>query len=591
MFRGFRWQLLGLIIAAVIFGLSFLTTQNGDDENPTPVPPATLQPLQSVPTGIPTLEPTSVPQAVVEVVQPIQSAATVITYREALVGSIDRLNPLFAGLNSPEADITSLIFEGLVRINEFGEPQPALAKSWVISSDKLEYVFELRDDVLWQDGLPFNAADVIYTMSILRSPDFPGAPELGAFWRSVETEQLGDHLVRFRLAQPLASFLDALRIGILPAHALQGTTAQQLATHPFNLSPIGTGPYQLEALRTSGDSDAIEFVDLRAAPVYRQRPEGQTGYALERLRFQLFESFVDAHVAFVAGDVDALAGRNREQRLDLLNTSANIYTATDAQLGVLIFNWVNDDKSYFRDQRMRQALAMGLDRSTLIDRNLGNFAIRADSPLFPGSWAYSTNFAWPPYSPELTRQLLEALTPRLNREGDAADSTGSLVSFEILTPDDATLTNLAREVAAQWSQYNLNVTVTALPASEYQSRLENAAFDVALVEISLGGSADPDVYPFWDSGQYPDGKNYGGMNDRRLSEFLERARRDPNGINRAQLYADFQREFIERMAAIPLYYPLYTYATTPTLSGLQLGFISQASDRFLTIQNWTLPAR
>ncbi len=68
--------------------------------------------------------------------------------------------------------------------------------------------------MLWQDGVPFTAADVIYTMSLLRSPDFPGDPELGAFWRTVETEQLGDNLIRFRLAQPLGNFLDRLQIGI-----------------------------------------------------------------------------------------------------------------------------------------------------------------------------------------------------------------------------------------------------------------------------------------------------------------------------------------------------------------------------------------
>src|SRR5690606_13016599 len=170
--------------------------------------------------------------------------------------------------NTAESDITALIFEGLTRMNAYGEPEPNLAQSWVISSDGLEYIVTLRSDVLWQDGVPFTAADVDFTMSILRAPDFPGDPQLGTFWRTVEAEVLGDHLVRFRLTQPLGSFLDKLRIGILPAHALLGTSAAQLVGHPFNLSPIGTGPYQLEALRTNS-GDRIAQIDLRAAPVYQ----------------------------------------------------------------------------------------------------------------------------------------------------------------------------------------------------------------------------------------------------------------------------------------------------------------------------------
>ncbi|HRF94334.1 MAG TPA: hypothetical protein PLZ51_04030, partial [Aggregatilineales bacterium] len=77
------------------------------------------------------------------------------------------------------------------------------------------------------------------------------------------------------LAQPLATFPEAMRIGILPEHALRGTNASQLATHPFNLAPIGTGAYQLEAIRV--EAGVIRTVDLRVSPNYRLRPEGSMG--------------------------------------------------------------------------------------------------------------------------------------------------------------------------------------------------------------------------------------------------------------------------------------------------------------------------
>ncbi len=92
---------------------------------------------------------------------------------------------------------------------------------------------------------------------------------------------------------------------------------------------------------------------------------------------------------------------------------------------------------------------------------------------------------------------------------------------------------------------NLNVTVDAVDQATYQPRLKAHDFDAALVEYSLGGSADPDVYDFWHEGQYPDGKNYGGVSDRRISELLEKARQDPFGINRVQDYQQFQRDFVD----------------------------------------------
>ncbi|MBI5666523.1 MAG: hypothetical protein HZC41_00825 [Chloroflexi bacterium] len=592
MFRGFRWQLAVLVTALALFLVSLVSRQ--------PEAPAVLP--TSEPTAARTAEPdvtveAPTPEAAPVVLSNPTGSGEVITFTEALVGNVQRLNPLLAGLNPVDADITALIFEGLTRSNQFGEPVPALAQEWVISSDRLEYVVRLRDNVLWQDGLPFTAADVMFTVSLLQSPDFPGPAELGRFWRTVEIQPLGDHLVRFRLTQPLAQFLDMLRIGLLPEHALRGTTAAQLATHPFNLTPIGTGPYQLEALGST-DGSGINTVDLRLAPVYRQRPEGQAGFAIDRFRFRLYDSFDAALAALRSGEADGLAARSQEERLALINTGLDMHTQIEPTLGVLIFNWQNDATRFFREQRFRLALMTGLDRTGIIERYLSNVAIRADSPLFPGSWAYTSDLPWPTPNASAARALLENTrpqrTPTPNPEATAeattegADSGGA--SFGLLVPDNPALVSLAQEIAAQWSQLGLSVMVEPAGPEQYQGRLDTGDFGAAIVELSLGNSADPDVYPFWDEGQYPDGLNYGGVNDRRIGEDLERARSDPNGINRVVHYREFQHDFIERAIAIPLYYPLYTYATSPRVSGVQLGFIGSPASRFYTLPNWTITA-
>jgi peptide/nickel transport system substrate-binding protein len=588
MLRGFRWQLLVLIMALALFVASMLTRLTTPEE---PIPDPVNQ---TVPTVV-VMTPSTATPPQIEVIAPSNVGDTQLipTFREALVGNIQRLNPLLIEFNAVDRDITSLIFEGLTRTNSYGEAEPALAKSWVISSDGLEYIVELRQDVLWQDGIPFTAADVLYTVLLLQSSDFPGDPELGAFWRTIEIQRLGDYLIRYRLTQPLGSFLDALRIGILPEHALRGTTAAQITSHPFNLTPIGTGPYQLEAIRSS-TGNQIQAVDLRVAPVYRSRPEGQTGYSIERISFRLYDTFDTALSALQNDEVDALAGRTRSQRAALLTLgNVNPQTALQPTLGALIFNWAKDSARFFREQRVRLALQMGLDRASIIERYLSNEVVPADSPLFPGSWAYEANLSWPPPNVDAARQMIEnvntqAASPEATEE--PASVTSGKFGFSILTPDDPKLVSVAQEIAAQWSQLNITVTVESVDAVTYQSRLESGDFDAALVELSLGDSADPDVYHFWDSGQYPDGKNYGGMDDRRIAELLARARRDPSGINRIILYDEFQRDFIERAIAIPLYYPLYTYATTPQIEGVQLGFIGSSSSRFSTIKDWIIAA-
>jgi peptide/nickel transport system substrate-binding protein len=123
-------------------------------------------------------------------------------------------------------------------------------------------------------------------------------------------------------------------------------------------------------------------------------------------------------------------------------------------------------------------------------------------------------------------------------------------------------------------------------AATLQTRLEKGDFDAALVELSFEPNADPDPYVFWHQGQAGSGQNYGGMDDRRISETLEQARRDSNGLNRVALYRRFQELFAERVPALVLYYPLYTYAADARLQGVQLGFLSSPSDRFRHLKDW-----
>jgi peptide/nickel transport system substrate-binding protein len=331
-------------------------------------------------------------------------------------------------------------------------------------------------------------------------------------------------------------------------------------------------------------------VDLRVAPVYRQRPEGQSGYALERLSFQIYESFDVGFQALQSGDVDAYAAQSKAERTSLASTPFNIYTSLEPALGAVIFNWAKEGTNFFREQRVRLGLATGLERNGIVERHLPNLAARADSPLIPGSWAYTSVF-WPAHDAAIALSLLESAQISTSSGEDSetlvpTEPSELFYSFNILVPDDPALIGMAQEIAAQWSQLKLQVSVESVDMATYRQRLEAHDFDSALVELWLG--ADPDVYDFWDQGQYPDGKNYGGVDDRRISEVLERGRQDVNGLNRKVFYTEFQREFAERAIAVPLYYPLFTYVTAPNVNGVQLGFIGAPPDRFRTIQNWTV---
>ena len=556
-----------------------------------------------------------------------QNTPTVLV--EALVGHISKLNPLLATYNPPDRDITSLIFEGLTTTNDYGEIVPDLAASWTVSPNGLDYIVTLRTDVLWQDGIPFTAADVIYTFGVLGDPDFPGAATLTDFWKTVEVDALSDTMVRFRLTQPLASFPDQLRIGIVPAHVLAGLPVADLEHHAFNLAPIGTGPYQIETLTAS--DGAIDGIQLRVAPVYRQRPEGADGYALDRIVFRTYPTAEAALEAYRNGEVNSIGTIPSELQATAAQLPGlSLYTTIAPRVGVLMFNWERDTMRWVRNPRARLALAHAFDRVTLVTRYIAGYGIIADSPLPPTSWAYEPGIAWPNYDLAEAQALFdtvnlsaetptegsatgegegaapaadEAPTPAPEEEatpteGDTAPTTEPTPSatpeppgLTILVIDTPALTGLAGDIAAAWSQLGLRVSVESVAPEALQPRLEAGDFDAAIVELSFEPSADPDPYVFWHQGQRETGQNYGGMDDRRVSEELEMARRDPFGINRVTHYHRFQELFAERVPALVLYYPFYTYGADERLQGVQLGVLSSPSDRFRSIKTWTFAAK
>lgn len=606
MFKGLRWPFLALVVASGLLIVAVVTRPD-DAASPgaAPDPTATVTPVPPTPDPTPTPQPVAQAPAPLPADSPANLPPTVLV--EALIGRISKLNPLLATYNPVDQDITSLIFEGLTTTNAYGEIVPALAESWTVSQDGLEYVVVLHNDVLWQDGVPFTAQDVVFTVQLLSDPLFPGAAALSEFWRTVEVDALGASLVRFRLTQPLASFPDQLRIGIVPYHVLQGAPVDKLGQHPFNLDPIGTGPYQLETLTASNGQ--IDGVQLRAAPVYRQRPEGEDGYQLDRIVFRTYPTAAAALDAYRQGEVNSISAIPPDQVPAAAQLPGlSLYTAVEPVVGVLIYNWDHESMNFVRNPRARLGLAHALDRAGMVTEYLSGRAILADSPLLPGSWAYEPGLAWPDYNLDKARSMLETAglssgeqAPPVENESapepevtetqnpDAAESptatpqplAPSQIVMSILTLDDPALVAIANAIAADWRQLRFIVTVEAVDAPTLRERLEAGSFDAALIELSFAPSADPDPYVFWHTGQ-----NYGGMNDRRISEALEQARRDPFGVNRIVYYRRFQELFAERVPALVLFYPLYVYAADARLQGVQIGFLSTHSDRFRTIRDW-----
>jgi peptide/nickel transport system substrate-binding protein len=517
-------------------------------------------------------------------VQPISFVESQV-YTEAVVGQPEQVNPLLAD-SKLDRDLASLVFSGLTRVDDYGQPVPDLATGWTVSRDGLTYTFTLRDDVTWHDGQPFTAEDVAFTMALLRDPDFPAAPDLSSFWRTVETYADDDHTVRFVLTQPLSAFPEYAGIGLLPAHLLVGLSPAQIPADSFNLAPVGTG--RLAWISAEPGEDGLSSVRLEPYPDYY---DARRAVSLEAVVMRFYPNASQAFAA-LGPNAQGFGGLSAPQlEAALGSASLNVYSAPLPDYAAIVFNQQAPDRlPFFQETGVRLALLAALDREQIVAEVLPRMALLANSPMLPGTWAY-TDVSAPEADPARANTLLEDAGWTLS--GSRRSQDGVDLSFTLLVSDSPADQQIGERMAEQWRQVGVDVDLEVLDAADLIDRLQTTTdqgrdFDAALVEFGQGRLADPDPYPIWHQSQIEDGLNVSGFSDRDISEALEIARKDPNGVRRAELYATFQQLFMERAAAILLYHPIYHYAMSCQMTGAQLKIYVDPADRFRNLQDWRI---
>ena len=458
-----------------------------------------------------------------------------------------------------------------------------MAESWGISQDGTIYNFALREGVTWHDGQPVTADDVVFTVELLRNPALPIPADVRDFWSEVEVKPLGDgRTVQFVLPEAFAPFLDYLTFGLLPKHIWASVPPEQIPDSPLNLQPVGCGPYRFDHLLV--DNGAVAGVVLKANEDYfLGRPY------IDEVTFRYYPTPQAALQAYEDGEV---LGIDRITP-DILNAALaephlNFYTARLPQLTLILFNLQNPEVPFFQDKVVRQALYKGLNRRWMIDRLLHGQAILADGPIFPGTWAYYDQTPRVDYDPEGAVQMLRDAEYTFPEEGATVRAKDDQqLAFELVYPDDEVHQALAEAIQEDWAALGVQVTLTPVGYGRLISDyLEPRQYQAALVDLDLSRTPDPDPYPFWHQAMTTGGQNYSMWDDRRASEYLEQARTTPDIAKRMKLYQNFQVYFARELPALPLFYPLYTYAVDARVEGIRLGPVFDLSDRFNNIHKW-----
>jgi peptide/nickel transport system substrate-binding protein len=302
------------------------------------------------------------------------------------------------------------IYEGLTRHNAKIEIEPALAERWEIVSPTL-WRFHLRRDVVFHDGTPFTADDVVFSWARMNTQ---GALVRRTIGPVTDVRKVDSHTVEFVTSQPYPVLLSSLTHFFVMskdwAEKNNATTSSNLSERqesPASRSANGTGPFRLR-LREADTRTVLE-----ANPRWWDRPV----HNLTEVTYQPIRSAATRTAALLSGAIDAtvelplqdMARVESDQRLQIVQGPElrTIYFGFDQYRDELLYSDVKG-KNPFKDIRVRQAVYQAIDieaiRRQVMRGNAWPAGMMA-SPFLTGA-PQDLNQRLFPFDPEASRRLL-----------------------------------------------------------------------------------------------------------------------------------------------------------------------------------------
>lgn len=498
------------------------------------------------------------------------------SFSEGLVGYPRFVNPVLA-ISQTDRDISRLVFSGLFTNNAQGETTPDLALGYESNASSTEYTVTLRDDIYFHDGEPITTADVDFTYSLIVDPIVKShlAPQFdGVSWEVVD-----ERTIVFSLRSPNPFFVKLLNTGILSRAQWADTPLEEFPFSSYNISPIGSGPYQIESINRNKEERIVSYV-LTAH-------DGNRSPLISTIEIKFYNSQDAAISAFESGLISNLANISPQELLMLDHTLEKKQVASyplDRSF-VLFFN--SDRQPLFENTTIRKAIDQAIDKEQILDEVLFNRGDIATGPL-PLSHPYYTA---PEEEEALSQEDIEEAFAdedwTKNEQGIYTQASSTLV-LTLHVPDIGEITRSAEIIEQNLEAMGIGIEVVAVD----QNNIVNDVVRRRDYEMLIFGqlAENPNsLHAFWHSSNREDpGINIAGYDNQTVDVILERLlsgeRTGEDSIEAD--YSNLQREIREDTPAVFLYHPHFIYAYDRKINNINMSNLRFAWDRFNEVEDW-----
>lgn len=412
-----------------------------------------------------------------------QSSDTSRTLRVAIPKEVSSLTPYGA---VPET-LLELVYDRLASPSPyFANAEPWLARSITPEgTDGRTWRIEIRDDVHWQDGMPFTAADVAFTFRYYRDGPSNRWTHHVNHTPHVETiEQVGPTSVRVTCAQPCPLFdkVTAADLPMLPAHLWRGVADP----HRYQGPIVGTGPYRLESIASG------RYVKLRANDDYfGGRP------LIDEIVAVFIRQPATAFAALYSGEVDLVVVRVPPEWIDHLARRQDVRLAPSPMPLQAVELRLNFNRPPFDDHAFRRALTAAVDTEEIVERVALGHGLpgRVGLPL-PGTPWTAPGLAQPSDDPPAARRALDELGFR-DRDGDGVRESPAGVPLRFglkVSSSEPVLQRVAQVVERQLAAVGVEAHLEVVDPARLSTLWASGHFDLMVAEMSSHGLVDPDQW-------------------------------------------------------------------------------------------------
>jgi peptide/nickel transport system substrate-binding protein len=462
------------------------------------------------------------------------------------------------------------IYEPLVRRNRSLGLEPALATSWEPTSPTV-WRFHLRPGVKWQDGSPFTADDVVFTLKRTLSPNSSMRAPMSPV---KEARKIDDLTVEFETAVPDPIFLQEQTNMLImskawcEAHnAVEPVTIGKEDNYALH-NAMGTGPFK-QVSREPGSKTVVE-----KNPLWWDKPE----HNLDQVEFDVISSAPTRVAALLSGEVDMIYSVPPQDIARIKQTDGlKVLQTPELRTIYLGFNQSRDElpssdvkgKNPFRDVKVREAVALAIDEPAIASRVMLGLGHPTWEMWGPGVNGYDAALdVRPKVDPAKAKQLLtEAGYPNGFRVGLDCPNDRYVMDEQICTAIVPMLARIGIKVdlnAQTKSKFFSKILAPSYDTDFYMLGWTPATYDAHNVLYTLLGTRD--------------GKrgevNAGGYSNPALDSLIEAIGIETDAAKRGSMIHQSIEILQKDVPSLPLHQQVIVWATKTNIE------VAQPADNF-----------